>query len=89
MCAAGIRVVKQYYANDAEILAIADELLARPDWTVALDEQDKIAMGFNGQTGERNAYRWALDFSEETELVYLEAVASGDLDASIFDAIVR
>lgn len=89
ICAAGIRVVKQYYANDSEIVTMAETLLGRPDWAAALAEEDKIAMGFDGLTGEMNDYRWALAFSEETELIYLEAVASGDLEAGIFDAIVR
>ncbi len=89
ICAAGIRVARQFYSGDSEIAAMSDELLARPDWTVALAAEDKIAMGFNGNTGEMNDYRWALAFSEETEIVYLEAVASGDLDADIFKAIIR
>lgn len=89
ICAAGIRVVKQYYSQDAEIVSMADTLLARPDWAAALAADDKIAMGFDGLSGEMNDYRWALAFSEETELVYLEAVASGDLPASIFETIVR
>jgi len=89
ICAAGIRVVKQHYSNDAEIVSMAEALLARPDWQAALAADDKIAMGFNGLSGAMNNYRWALAFSEETELVYLEAVASGDLPASIFNAIVR
>lgn len=89
ICAAGIRTLKQYYSGDVEMVSMANTLLARPDWTAALAENDKIAMGFDGNTGVMNDYRWALAFSEETELVYLEAVASGDLEASIFDAIVR
>lgn len=89
ICAAGIRVVKQYYSNDPEIAAMAEELLDRPDWQAALGAEDKIAMGFDGLSGAMNDYRWALAFSEETELVYLEAVASGDLPPSIFNAIVR
>ena len=89
ICAAGIRVIKQYYSNDAEIVSMAAALLARPNWSAALAANDKIAMGFNGLSGEMNPYRWALAFSEETELVYLEAVASGDLPASIFQAIIR
>ncbi len=89
ICAAGIRVARQYYANDPMIVEMTDELLARPDWTAALAEEDKIAMGFKGFTGEMNDYRWGLAFSEETELVYLEAVASGDLDQEIYKAIVR
>lgn len=89
ICAAGIRVAKQFYINDSKITQMADELLARPDWKSALAENDKIVMGFKGDTGEMNDYRWALAFSEETEIVYLEAVASGDLNPSVFDAIVR
>lgn len=89
ICAAGIRVVKQHYSHDPEIVAMAAALLARPDWAAALAADNKIAMGFNGLNGTMNDYRWALAFSEETELVYLEAVASGDLPASIFNAIVR
>lgn len=89
ICAAGIRVVKQFYSDDTELVSMAETLLARPDWSAALGTNDKIAMGFDGATGEMNSYRWGLAFSEETELVYLEAVASGDLDASIFQAIVR
>lgn len=89
ICAAGLRVVKQYYAGDAEIVRKTETLLDRPDWTAALAEEDKIAMGFNGYTGEMNEYRWALAFSEETELIYLEAVASGDLESGIFETIVR
>lgn len=89
ICAAGIRVVKQYYQDDSEIVSMAETLLARPDWSAAWAANDKIAMGFDGLTGVMNSYRWALAFSEETELVYLEAVASGDLPATIFHAIVR
>lgn len=89
ICAAGIRVVRQYYPDDAQIVSMAEALLSRPDWTAALAAGDKIAMGFDGLTGEMNDYRWALAFSEETELVYLEAVASGDLDPGIFEAIIR
>lgn len=89
ICAAGIRVARQYYSDDAQAVSMAEALLSRPDWAAALAGDDKIAMGFDGLTGEMNDYRWALAFSEETELVYLEAVASGGLDTSIFEAIVR
>jgi hypothetical protein len=89
ICAAGLRVVSQFYAFDTQIVSMVEELLSRPDWTAALAEDNKIAMGFDGLSGEMNDYRWGLAFSEETELVYLEAVASGDLDPIIFDAIVR
>jgi hypothetical protein len=89
ICAAGLRVVRQFYANDTQIVSSVENLLSRPDWSAALAEDNKIAMGFDGLTGEMNDYRWGLAFSEESELVYLEAVASGDLDPGVFDAIVR
>jgi hypothetical protein len=88
ICAAGLRVAKQYYSDDQEISEMVDTLLSRPDWTTALAEDDKIAMGFD-ENGEINDFRWGLAFSEETEIVYLEAVASGDLDPSVFDRIIR
>lgn len=89
ICAAGIRTVKQHYKDDSEIVLLADELLARPDWSVALANANKIVMGFDKRDGQRNDYRWGLAFSEETELVYLEAVASGDLSSNIFEGIFR
>jgi hypothetical protein len=89
MCAAGLRVVRQYYADDAAIQQKVTTLLARADWNAALASGNKIAMGFNGATGQMNPYRWGLAFSEETELVYLEAVASGKLDAAVFGGITR
>lgn len=89
MCAAGLRVVRQHYHNDAQIVTLINELLARPDWSAAIDANKKIVMGFDGNTGNANNYRWGLSFSEETELVYLEAVASGDLKPVIFESITR
>ena len=89
MCAAGIRVIRQEYQNDVEITELATELLARADWAHSIDDKGKIVMGFDYKTGEPNAHRWGLSFSEETELVYLEAVASGKVDPEIYQSIVR
>jgi hypothetical protein len=93
MCAAGIRVVRQKYSNDPEIKEITTELLDRPKWEEAIDDcsscSGRIAMGFNGGTGSMNAYRWGLAFSEETELVYLEALASGKVSTAILNKIIR
>ncbi|NJM26147.1 MAG: hypothetical protein HC859_12315 [Bacteroidia bacterium] len=89
MCAAGLRVVRQHYQNDTQIVTMINELLARPDWNTAIDTSNKIVMGFDGNTGSANNYRWGLSFSEETELVYLEAVACGDLKSRHFGSIVR
>ena len=99
MCAAGIRVVRQKYTNDSEIVNIATELLGRAKWEDALDTTTtnddchncygRIAMGFDGNTGVMNPYRWGWSFSEETELVYLEALASGRVSEDILDLLIR
>lgn len=89
ICAAGLRVVKQHYIDDYALTSKIDALLNRARWDQAIDSNNKIVMGFNGETGIRNTYRWALAYSEETELVYLEAVASGYLSEDVFSAIVR
>lgn len=86
--AAGLRVVRAYFENDPEIQQKTTELLTRARWQDAIDENDKIVMGFDDR-GEKNNFRWGLAFSEETELVYLEAVASGALQPSINQAITR
>jgi hypothetical protein len=92
MCAAGIRVVRQKYSGDSEISSICDELLNRPQWqeVVAKNPSNsyqfgRIVKGFRATTGEKDGGVWADAFSEETELIYLEALASGkvnDLDLS-------
>ncbi len=89
ICAAGIRVVRQHYIEDDEIVELATRLLERADWSKAIDVDGKVAMGFNGKTGEMNPYRWGLAFSEETDLVYLEAFASNEFGSNFFDTIVR
>ncbi len=89
MCAAGIRTARQKYNDNREIVTIAGELLGRAKWNRAIDDDGKIVMGFEPEQGEANTYRWGLSFSEETELVYLEAVASGKLSATVFNSITR
>ncbi len=89
MCAAGIRVARQYFSENTEIVSIATELLNRADWSLAVGSDGRIAMGFNESDGTMNPYRWGLAFSEETELVYLEALASGKLQPAILDNIIR
>lgn len=91
MCAAGIRTVRQKYASDIEIVTICNTLLNRPQWpeTVHDNPNDtyrfgRITKGFSS-SGTKNGQVWADAFSEETEIVYLEALASGqvnDLDLS-------
>lgn len=90
MCAAGIRVVRQKYSSDTEISSICDELLNRPQWkeVVANNPSNsyqfgRIVKGLKATTGEKDGGVWGDAFSEETELIYLEALASGkvnDLD---------
>jgi hypothetical protein len=87
--AAGLRVTRQYFKENKEIVNLATSLLKRPDWTKAIDPNGKIAMGLKASDGNMDPYRWGLSFSEETELVYLEAVATKQLAPEIFSSIVR
>lgn len=87
ICAAGIRTVKQKYASDAAIVSICDELLNRPQWeeTIHTEQNDsyrfgRISKGLHGVTGIKNNQVWADAFSEETEIIYLEGLASGKVD---------
>lgn len=90
--AAGIRTVKQKYISDSEVVSLCDELLNRADWseTIHNNQNDsyrygRISKGLSIVTGEKNGQVWADAFSEETEIIYLEALASGkvpDLDLS-------
>lgn len=89
MCAAGIRVARQHYNENAEIASITTELLNRAEWDLAVGSDGRIAMGFNESDGSMNPYRWGLAFSEETELVYLEALASGKVDPAILSKVIR
>lgn len=89
ICAIGIRLVAQVYEGDAEIVRIAQKLLDAADWSAALADDGRIAMGFDGLTGDMNPYRWGLAFSEETDLVYAEAMASGKLDETILNDVER
>lgn len=89
MAAAGIRVVRQYYLEDSEINAICTELLSRPKWKDVFDDKGFIAMGIDYKSGEINLWRWGASFTEETELTFLEARNSNQMDKSIFDVMVR
>lgn len=96
MCAAGIRVVRQKYISDNEIVAICDELLDRPQWQKVVAnnasnayEYGRIAKGFNAFTGTLSPGVWADAYSEETELIYLEALASGKVNTLDLSRIYR
>lgn len=96
ICAAGIRTAKQKYASDSEIVAICDELLNRPEWekTVHTEVNDtykygRITKGLHGTSGVKNGQVWADAFSEETELIYLEALASGKINNLDLNRIFR
>jgi len=87
--AAGIRFIRQKYQNDPDLVAKATALLNRPQWEKSLGSDGRIVMGFDGMTGLKNEYRWGLAFSEETEMVYLEALATKKLDEHVLSKIVR
>ena len=88
MCAAGIRIAKQKYSDDPSIVAIADALLDRPQWDQILTGSGRIPKALS-TIGNPIDGEWGDAFSEETELIYTEAIASGKLDASILDKVVR
>jgi hypothetical protein len=88
MCAAGIRVVKQKYSDDASLVAIADALLDKPQWDQILTGSGRIPKALD-TLGNPIDGEWGDAFSEETELIYAEAIASGKIDASILDKIIR
>jgi hypothetical protein len=96
MCAAGIRVVRQKYAQDPEIKGICDELLDRPQWNEVINTDlnnkhgfGRIVKGVKATTGKPNDQVWADAFSEETELIYLEALASGKVNNLDLNRIFR
>lgn len=95
MCAAGLRTVKQRYAADAEIVNICNTLLNRPQWANAIHNNPndnykfgRITKGFSS-SGNKNGQVWGDAFSEETELIYLEALASGQVDNLDLNRIFR
>ena len=89
ICAAGLRVVNQYYKDDPEIGIIVNELLNRPIWKDVFDSKGHIAMGYDQATGQINPWRWGPSFTEEADLTFLEARNSKQMDKSIFKSIVR
>ena len=77
ICALGVRAAKQHYINDSEIVTLTDRILARPDWSAMINGNGRIAheVDINGNLNNE----WGLAFSEETDMVYAEAIASGKL----------
>jgi hypothetical protein len=95
MCAAGIRTVKQRYSADAEIVNICNTLLNRPQWANTIHDNPndsykfgRITKGFSS-SGNKNGQVWGDAFSEETELIYLEALASDQVDDLDLNRIFR
>lgn len=96
ICAAGIRTVKQKYSSDTSIISICDELLNRPEWEKMIHNQvndtyrsGRITKGINGITGDKNGQVWGDAFTEESEIIYLEALASGKVNNLDLDRIFR
>jgi hypothetical protein len=95
MCAAGIRTVKQKYTGDSEIETLCNTLLNRPQWQQSIHDNpgdtyryNRITKGFSS-TGTKNGQVWADAFSEETEIIYLEALASGQVPSLDLNRIFR
>lgn len=96
ICAAGLRTVKQKFSTDAEIINICSELLNRPMWEESIHTNTndsyrlgRISKGMNAINGAKNGQVWADAFSEETEIIYLEALASGKVNNLDLDRIYR
>jgi len=96
ICAAGIRVVLQKYSTDSEMVTLCNELLDRPQWQEVIAknpsnsyELGRIVKGFKATTGAINSGVWADAYSEETELIYLEALASGKVNTLDLSRIFR
>jgi len=96
ICAAGIRVVRQKYKDDPMLFSICSELLDRPQWDKVISNNpsnphglDRIVKGIQATTGKKTDWVWADAFSEETELIYLEALASGKVNDLALDRIYR
>jgi hypothetical protein len=96
ICAAGLRTVKQKYSSDPTIIAICDELLNRPEWERMIHNQandtyryGRITKGISGITGGKNGQVWGDAFTEESEIIYLEALASGKVNDLDLDRIFR
>lgn len=95
MCAAGIRTVRQKYVGDSEIENLCNTLLNRPQWEETIHENandaykfGRITKGFSA-TGIKNGQVWGDAFSEETEIIYLEALASGQVNDLNLNRIYR
>lgn len=109
MCAQGIRLARQRYADDGFIKEICTKLLMRVNWnkfkmpdnpklpemsenqkehlfnknedgTTTFKNAGRIVFDLQAKNGEINprGNAWGQDFSEESELVYLEALASNN-----------
>ena len=96
ICAAGIRVVRQKYSSDADMVSICNELLNRPQWQEVIannpnnkHEFGRIIKGLKASNGAKNPGVWADAYSEETELIYLEALASGKVNTIDLSRIFR
>lgn len=95
MCAAGIRTIRQKYASDSQIVALCNTLLNRPQWSQTIHNNSgdsykfgRITKGFSS-SGIKNGQVWGDAFSEETEIIYLEALASGQVNNLDLNRIYR
>ena len=89
MLAAGLRVARQYFADDPALVAKVTELLSRPAWAETIRADGRIGMGFRARDGSLDPYSWGLAFSEESELVYLEAIAADRSNQRLLQNVER
>jgi len=86
ICALGVRVAKQHYINDSEIVTLADRILGRPDWKAMINGNGRIAHEVDSKGNLNN--EWGLSFSEETDIVIAEAIASGKLSQAQINTLI-
>jgi hypothetical protein len=80
MCAAGLRLAKQRFIHNDELVSIVERLIEAPDWRALINENNRVAMSIDtrkdSETYGRPRYSWGLAFSEETDLIYAEVLAT-------------
>lgn len=81
ICAFGVRLAAAKYGDsDLGIKLLAHDILYTngPDWSKVIHESGRISFGIKNDGNLMNS-QWGLSFSEETDLVHVEAIASQKL----------
>lgn len=83
MCAAGLRLARvKYPALNAQI----SRLLNMPKWNEMINPTGRVAFAISSD-GLLSQHEWGLAFSEETDLVHAEAIASKKLSEAQINTI--